>query len=223
MAGDALLTVRRAAKFYGQKLVFKEVSCSVGPGEILLVAGHNGAGKSTLMRIMAGLSRPSAGEVELHVEPERAAYLGHATFLYPGLSARANLRFWATMYGLSPSEAEISALLARVGLEKAAEEKAGSFSRGMAQRLNLARIYLVAPELIFLDEPGTGLDPRSLATLRREIAGFRERGTGVVWISHHVAEDAALADTVLALGGQKVQYFGPSEGYLKTLDEEGAC
>jgi len=219
--GSALLTVKRAAKFYGQKLVFKEVSCSVGAGEILLVAGHNGAGKSTLMRIMAGLSKPSAGEVELHLEPEQVAYLGHATFLYPGLSARANLKFWASMYGLTPSADEVTALLARVGLEKAAEEKAGSFSRGMAQRLNLARIYLVRPRLIFLDEPGTGLDPRSLATLRREITGFREQGTGVVWISHHVTEDTALADTVLALGGQRVEYFGPASGFVPA--GEGAC
>jgi heme exporter protein A len=211
--GGALLTVRRAAKFYGSKLVFKEVTCEVRPGEILLMAGPNGAGKSTLMRIMAGLSRPSAGEVSLRVEPERTAYLGHATFIYPGMTALANLQFWGTMYGLSPSRDELTALLARVGLERAAEEKAGSFSRGMAQRLNLARIYLVDPRLIFLDEPGTGLDPRSLSLLRREITGFRDRGTSVVWVSHHVREDTALADTVLALGGRTVEYFGPAVDY----------
>jgi len=98
-------------------------------------------------------------------------------------------------------------------LERAAEEKAGSFSRGMAQRLNLARIYLVEPKLIFLDEPGTGLDPRSLALLRREITGFRSKGTSVIWISHHVAEDTALVDKVLALGGKKVEYFGPASEF----------
>ncbi len=212
-AGGALLAVKRAAKFYGSKLVFKEVTCEVRPGEIVLVAGPNGAGKSTLMRIMAGLSRPSAGEVTLHVEPECTAYLGHSTFIYPGMTALANLGFWGTMYGLSPSREELTALLARVGLERAAEEKAGSFSRGMAQRLNLARIYLVNPRLIFLDEPGTGLDPRSLALLRREIVAFRDQGTSVVWISHHVREDAALADTVLALGGRRVEYFGPAAEY----------
>jgi heme exporter protein A len=223
-AGNALLTVKRAAKFYGQKLVFKEVSCRVSPGEILLVAGPNGAGKSTLMRIMAGLSKPSAGEVVLDLEPEKTAYLGHATFIYPGLSALANLKFWGTMYGLSPSRAGLMALLERVGLDRAAEEKAGSFSRGMAQRLNLARIYLVEPKLIFLDEPGTGLDPKSLATLRTEITGFRDRGTGVVWISHHVTEDAALADTVLALGGRQVEYFGPASGFAPDGPAgEGAC
>lgn len=210
---DALLTVKRAAKFYGQKLVFKDVSCDVQPGRIMLVAGPNGAGKSTLMRIMAGLSKPSAGKVSLHLDPEEVAYLGHATFIYPGLSALANLKFWGTMYGLSPSREDLLGLLKRVGLERAAEEKAGSFSRGMAQRLNLARIYLVKPKLIFLDEPGTGLDPKSLATLREEIVGFREQGTSVVWISHHVIEDTALADTVLAIGGKKVEYFGPASEY----------
>lgn len=220
MTGEGVvLSVKRAAKFYGQKLVFKEVSCEVGAGQIMLVAGPNGAGKSTLMRIMAGLSQPSAGDVELHLEPEEVAYLGHATFIYPGLSALANLKFWATMYGLSPSRDELMELLKRVGLERAAEEKASSFSRGMAQRLNLARIYLVEPKLIFLDEPGTGLDPRSLATLRKEIVAFRDRGTSVVWISHHVAEDTALADTVLALGGRKLDYFGPASDFVVEVNE----
>jgi len=218
--GEALLSVRRAAKFYGGKLVFKDVSCEVRPGQILLVAGPNGAGKSTLMRMMAGLSRPSAGEVITRAEPERTAYLGHATFIYPGMTALANLGFWGTMYGLSPSRDELMALLERVGLERAAEEKAGSFSRGMAQRLNLARVYMVRPALLFLDEPGTGLDPRSLALLRREITGFRDQGAGVVWISHHVGEDTALADTVLALGGRRVEYFGPAREYGT---EAGTC
>lgn len=210
---DVLLSVKRAAKFYGQKLVFKEVSCEVSAGQIMLVAGPNGAGKSTLMRIMAGLSRPSAGDVTCALEPEQTAYLGHATFIYPGLSALANLQFWGTMYGLSPSREQLMELLERVGLARAAEEKAGSFSRGMAQRLNLARVYLVQPKLIYLDEPGTGLDPRSLAGLRQEITGFRSRGTSVVWISHHVYEDTALADTVLALGAGKLDYFGPASDF----------
>ncbi|WP_207264284.1 ABC transporter ATP-binding protein [Desulfovibrio sp. Huiquan2017] len=218
-SGKPLLIVKRAAKFFGNKLVFKEISCEVRPGEILLVAGPNGAGKSTLMRIMAGLSKPSAGEVSLRLDPEDAAYLGHATFLYPGLSALENLKFWGAMYGFSPTRDELMALLKRVGLERAAEEKAGSFSRGMAQRLNLARIYQAAPKLIFLDEPGTGLDPASLRRLREEIVGLRDRGVAVVWISHHVTEDAALADTVLALGGRRVRYFGPASGFTP----EGVC
>ncbi len=215
-----LLTVKRAAKFYGSKLVFKDITCEIGPGEIVLVAGPNGAGKSTLMRIMAGLSQPSAGDVTLNLDPEDVAYLGHSTFIYPGLTALGNLDFWGTMYGLDTTREELMELLKRVGLERAAEEKAGSFSRGMAQRLNLARIYLVEPKLIFLDEPGTGLDPKSLAMLRREIVAFRDNGTSVVWISHHVTEDTALADKVLAIGGKKVEYFGPAADFTP---EDSAC
>lgn len=208
-----LLTVHKVAKFFGSKLVFKDVSCELGEGEVLLVAGPNGAGKSTLLKIMAGLSRPEAGEVSLNLDPEQVAYLGHSTFIYPGLSARANLSFWAGMYGLSPAQAELDAILERVGLLRAAEEKAGDFSRGMAQRLNLARVYLVQPRLIFLDEPGTGLDVKSLATLRSEIDGFRRQGVSIVWISHHLLEDVNMVDTVLCLSGRRVDYYGPASGF----------
>ncbi len=215
MAGtsDILLSVKKVAKFFGPKLVFKDVSCELRAGEVLLVAGPNGAGKSTLMKIMAGLSRPAAGEVCLKLDPEQVAYLGHATFIYPGLSARANLSFWAGMYGLKPSQEELDAVLERVGLLRAAEEKAGGFSRGMAQRLNLARVYLVQPGLIFLDEPGTGLDVKSLATLRREIDAFRGMGVSIVWVSHHLLEDVNMADTVLSLANRRMDYYGPASGF----------
>lgn len=212
-AGEILLTVRKAAKFFGSKLVFKDVSLELKKGEVLLVAGPNGAGKSTLMKIMAGLSRPAGGDVSLVPAPEEIAYLGHSTFLYPGLSARANLCFWAGMYGLKPSRDELDAILDRVGLLRVAEEKAGGFSRGMAQRLNLARVYLVQPRLIFLDEPGTGLDVKSLNTLRREIGGFREQGVSIVWVSHHLLEDVAMADTVLCLANRRVDYYGPASEF----------
>lgn len=208
-----VLSVQKAAKFYGSKLVFKNVDVQLHKGEVLLVAGPNGAGKSTLMKLMAGLSRPSAGEVSLNLPPEKTVYLGHSTFIYPGLSARANLSFWASMYGLSPSGKELDATLERVGLLRAANEKAGGFSRGMSQRLNLARVYLVQPELVFLDEPGTGLDVKSLAMLRADIADLRERGVSIVWISHHLAEDAAMVDTVLSLGSRRVEYYGPASGF----------
>lgn len=219
MADSPVLSVVKAAKFYGRKLVFKNVTCQVAAGEVMLLAGRNGAGKSTLMKIMAGLSRPSAGSVSLGVEAERTAYLGHATFIYPGLNAVANLRFWSGMYGMSVNDDDIAAVLERVGLTRAAEEKAGGFSRGMAQRLNLARVFLINPALVFLDEPGTGLDTRSVAMMRREIQGFKDRGTAVVWISHHVIDDRAIADSVLALGGRKVEYYGATDAY----EPEGAA
>ncbi|CCO22085.1 ABC transporter ATP-binding protein [Maridesulfovibrio hydrothermalis] len=207
------LKVRSAAKFFGTRLIFKNVSCDVHRGEILLVVGRNGAGKTTLLKIMSGLSRPSAGSAEVLTEPEKTAYLGHSTFIYPRLSGLSNLSFWASMYGLSPSRDELMVLLQRVGLERAAEEEAGAYSRGMAQRLNLARVFLVNPDLLFLDEPGTGLDQASLTLLREEVVSMRDQGTAIVWISHDVNHDTALADRVLGLAGRKMAYLGEAADF----------
>ncbi|SKA70884.1 heme exporter protein A [Paucidesulfovibrio gracilis DSM 16080] len=219
MSTSPLLRLEKAAKFYGAKLVFRDVTCAVEPGQVMLVAGPNGAGKTTLLKVMAGLSRPSAGTVRLDVPPERTAYLGHATFLYPGLTALQNLGFWARMYGLRRSRKQLMEMLERVGLVRVAEERAGSFSRGMSQRLNLARVFLVDPALLFLDEPGTGLDVTSLALLRREIGRLAEAGTSIVWISHQVREDRELAHTVLALSGARMRYCGPAAEY----EPEAVC
>lgn len=213
MPKDSVLSVHKAAKFFGNRLIFKNVSCELERGEVLLVAGPNGAGKSTLMKIMAGLASASAGEIELRLEPEQVAYLGHDTFIYPALTASENLKFWASMYGCKSDDATVDAALERVGLLRFAAEKAGGFSRGMSQRLNLARVWMVQPQLIFLDEPGTGLDVKSLGMLRDEIRQFRSSGVSVVWISHHVAEDCGIADKVLELANGGVGYFGPASGY----------
>ncbi len=215
-ADHVLLTLRGVGKLYGRKLVFKGVTLDVRAGEVWLVVGPNGAGKSTLLGIMAGLVRPTTGSRELHIGQDKLAYLGHQTFLYPRLTARENLVFWARMYGRKPQADQIDAALERAGLGKAAEEQAGRFSRGMAQRLSLARVFLVEPSLIFLDEPGTGLDARSMQTLRSEIGAARERGVALVWISHQVAADLPLADRVLALGENRVSYAGPASGFEPT-------
>lgn len=208
-----LIRLADVAKFYGSKLVFKNLSLELGAGSVLLLVGANGAGKSTLLKIMAGLSRPSSGSVELGAPPERIGYVGHQTFIYPKLSALENLRFWARLHGLGGGDAPLLAALERVDLARAAHEAAGGFSRGMAQRLSLARAFMTAPDLLFLDEPGTGLDRRSAAVLHREIASARERGAGVVWISHDVAGDLGRADLVFAIEDRRCAYFGPAAAF----------
>lgn len=210
---DVRLDVRGVGKFFGSRLVLKNVSCRALAGEALLVVGGNGAGKTTLLKIMAGLCRPSAGLAEPLVEPRAMAYLGHATFLYPRLSAVDNLLFWGRMYEQAPSRQELEAVLGRVGLARVADEPAGTFSRGMAQRLNLARVFLIGPRLVFLDEPGTGLDPASQDLLRREIAGLKAGGAAIVWVSHHLQADLPLAERVLHLKDAGAAYYGPAEGF----------
>ena len=212
-----LLRLTRVAKFYGNRLVIKDVSFEVSAGTVTLLAGPNGAGKSTLLKLMAGLSRPSAGSVERGIADEALGYLGHQTFIYPELTAFENLAFWARLHGLAQERCSEEALLAaleRMELKRFAFERAGGFSRGMAQRLNLARVLLLSPSLLLLDEPGTGLDTRSMAILHREIAAARDRGAGIVWISHSVAEDLARADRVLAIADKRVVYSGPAADYV---------
>lgn len=211
---SAAISARRLTKFYGDRLVFRDVSLELDSGRVLLVVGDNGSGKSTLLKILAGLLRPSEGKAESAVPAERVAYLGHATFLYSQLTALDNLAFWARMYGLTPEEERLHAALARVELSRVGQERAGGFSRGMAQRLNLARIFLLEPELLFLDEPGTGLDSSSQEILRAEIAGFKARGATVVWVSHDLAGDRGRADMVLALAGNRMAYLGQAVDYV---------
>lgn len=214
-----VLTLDRVAKFYGDKLVLRDVSLELPAGSVLLVAGENGAGKSTLLKVMAGLSRPSAGEVRQGIPQRLVGYLGHQTFLYPRLTALENLRFWARLFEVPAEEPRLLEALARMGLAAAAHEEAGTFSRGMAQRLSLARVFLTAPQLVFLDEPGAGLDVRSREVLRREIAAARDRGAALVWVSHALAEDQGSADLVLCLERGRAAYFGPAASFAAPAGE----
>lgn len=194
-----MLHLEHLAKVYGDRTVLRDVNASFAAGSISLLAGNNGAGKSTLLRIVAGLARPTAGCVRFAEPAPVTAYLGHATFLYPGLSALENLAFWNGVHELRHSRQELLALLEHVGLAAHAHERAGIFSRGMAQRLNLARVLMLRADLLLLDEPGTGLDAASLALLRQEIRAAAQRGAAVVIVSHDLSGDAPLADRVLRL------------------------
>lgn len=215
-----LLKLDNVAKFYGSRLVFKEASLELVRGGVILLAGPNGAGKSTLLKIMAGLVAPSAGTVAYGLKDgEQIGYLGHQTFIYPALSALENLMFWNKLYALGKSENDIVDLLERVELAGFARERAGSFSRGMAQRLNLARILLIAPALLLLDEPSTGLDVRSRSMLDKEIKAAAEAGAGIVWISHNLEEDLPKADRVAILGESRLAFVGKAADYAAYLRE----
>ena len=212
-ASAPLLELRKVSKLYGPRLIFKDITCALPPASITLLAGANGAGKSTLLRIMAGLSRPTSGTAECRAAAGKLGYLGHATFIYPALSALENLLFWRRLYAMPADEDAALALLQRVELARYAHEKAGTFSRGMAQRLNLARVLQQEPEVLLLDEPATGLDARSAALLREEICAARERKACLLWISHSLREDAPLADRALCLHGRRLAFDGtPADG-----------
>jgi heme exporter protein A len=192
-------------KRFGAVTALTDVGFAVAAGEVAAVLGPNGAGKSTLLRLLAGLARPTSGAVRFAggVEPRRArgrvGYIGHATFLYPALTARENLVFAARLYGVSDPAARAAALLTELGLDGVTDRAAGTFSRGLAQRLSIARALVHDPALVLLDEPFTGLDPLSADRLAARIEQLRDAGRALVLVSHDLARTASLADRVLVL------------------------
>ena len=202
---NKLLELKNVAHFFGQRLIFKNINLKINSGKIYILAGPNGAGKSTLLKIMAKIIPPSHGDVQMDLSSAQIAYLGHQTFIYSSFSALANLNFWNSLYNLNLDEAELIQILDRVGLKAFAYEKAGNFSRGMAQRLSLARVIMQNPRLLFLDEPGTGLDSESRRMLTAEVVAASKRGAGVVWVTHD-SEDFLVADHIFFLQNKKITF-----------------
>jgi heme exporter protein A len=202
-----LLRLENIVKFYGERVIIKEASLELRAGRIVLLTGANGAGKTTLLKIMAGLVQPDSGRLVMKLAAEeQVGYLGHQTCIYPELSGLENLNFWARLHDLKRERASLLELLERLGLRAFADEKAGTYSRGMAQRLNLARVLLIRPALLLLDEPGTGLDARSRHTLEWEITQAAKAGAGIVWISHQPEEDAPKADELALLENGRLSF-----------------
>jgi heme exporter protein A len=200
------------SKSYGPKPVFKDVDFQVSSGQVVVVAGANGSGKSTLLKILAGVLPPTSGRVDAAVTREEIGYLGHETFLYPHLTVLENLSFWMRLYTVPMTSGEPEALLKRFGLSAVLYEPASTLSRGMAQKLSLARMLAIHPKVLLMDEPSTGLDSEAQALLHREILQARETGRIVFWVSHSPEADARMADGVLVLKGGRAELRMQCEG-----------
>jgi len=177
-------------------------------GEAVLLVGPNGAGKTTLLRILAGLLLANEGEVSICGCSPRAnegnvrrriGFLSHGLALYSDLTASENLGFFARLYRVENRAERVRAALREVGLESWRDEPARSFSRGMKQRLALARVFLHDPDVLLLDEPFTGLDLDSARALADRLASARARGAALVLSSHHLEVAAPLADRAVLL------------------------
>jgi heme exporter protein A len=175
-----VLVVRHLKKQIGAKQILKDVSFQAGLGELLAITGANGAGKTTLLRIIAGLSRKSGGEVIWN--GGNIGYIAHQPMLYGSLSVQENLAFFAEMYG-TMSQRRVQELLELVDLWLYRLEPAAVLSRGMQQRLAIARALMIAPALLLYDEPFTSLDADGRAVLRRVLAEYRPRTVQLV-ITH---------------------------------------
>ena len=193
------------SRSFGAHRAVDAVSFGLAAGEVLSLLGPNGAGKTTLLRLLSGALRPTEGVVRLGGEaldtrsPEwqsRVGVLSHQGFLYGHLTARENLAFYADLYDLDDSDARVEAGLVAVELASRAGDEVRTFSRGMRQRLALARTLLHDPDVVLLDEPYTGLDAQAAAVLRGVLEALRDGRRSVVLVTHNLTEGLELADRV---------------------------
>ena len=190
-----MIRARDLEKRFGDKRVLLGLDLDVPEGEFLLVTGANGAGKTTLLRLLAGLTAPSAGELEVAADRGQIGFLAHEPLVYLELTALENLDLYGRLYRVPERRERSGMLLERFGLWEARNERAGTYSRGMLQRLALCRTFLHDPALLLLDEPFAALDDQGAALLRDELAG----GRTVVVAAHDPARIATLATARLAL------------------------
>lgn len=218
---DRRLRLERVGKTFGRHRALVDVSVSFLPGQVAAVLGPNGAGKSTLLGLLSTLMPPSSGRISFagqvidRASPLRSiiGYVGHEPGLYGDLTARQNLALFASLYGVRDGGSRIHEMLARVGLaDVRGEAIVRTFSRGMQQRLALARALLPEPEILLFDEPGSALDPDGAAWLATEIERERQTGRLVVLVTHDLDAAAAVARHLVILRRGRVAFDEVSAG-----------
>jgi heme exporter protein A len=192
-----VIRARGLGKRFGDKRVLEGIDLDVDRGDFLLVTGPNGSGKTTLLRLCAGLAVPTAGSLDVTAPRESIGFAGHDPLVYRELTAIENLDLYGRLYRVPERRERIGMLLERFGLWQVRNERSGSFSRGMQQRLSLSRALLHEPSLLVLDEPYSGLDDAGADLLDREFAELRSGATFVV-STHDPARVQPLASSLLA-------------------------
>jgi Cu-processing system ATP-binding protein len=223
---DAAIELRGVQKHYGPVHAVDGVDLSIGRGEVFGLIGHNGAGKSTLFKMMLGLVPASAGEIRVagadvrgsafRAARRRIGYLPENVVLWDNLSGAETLRFLARLKGADATEC--APLLERVGLADAAPRPVREYSKGMRQRLGFAQALLGRPQVLFLDEPTTGLDPRAIREFYVTLRELRDAGVTMVLSSHILAELQARVDRLAILSAGRVQALGSVQALREQRD-----
>lgn len=205
-SGAPGISVRQLTKSYGRFRALHRVDMDVAPGSFLALFGPNGAGKSTLLGIIAGLVRPSRGQVFLDGEEitkdrdenlgKRIGALSYQTYLYDELTVLENLRFYGRLFGVENREERIGSLLHTVGMEARSGSPVRTLSRGMRQRVALARALLHDPDILLLDEPYSGLDQDAMIMLRTVLTA---RNKTILLVTHDLVRGLESADRVAIL------------------------
>ena len=193
-----MIRARRLVKRFGSKRVIDRLDLAVPRGGFLVVTGPNGAGKTTLLRLLAGLTAPTAGELRVEAERAGLGFLAHEPLVYRPLTALENLDLYGRLYRVRERRERIGMLLERFGLWDMRHERAGTFSRGLLQRLALCRTFLHGPDLLLLDEPFNALDADGAALVAGSLSELRGERTCVV-ATHEPDRLSTLASATLAL------------------------
>jgi ABC-type multidrug transport system ATPase subunit len=199
----SIVQLKSVSRLYGSFAALRQVTIDFDEGRCYILLGENGAGKSTLLRTIAGLLRPSYGEVSVFgVAPvdrrDRIGYMSHAPMLYDELTGLENMRYFASLYRGRPC-LEAEEAMRAVGLDPALARPISQYSQGMRQRASLARALLSQPELLLLDEPFSNLDAASAGQMLGLLAGLRAEGRTIILTTHQRDLAAPLADTIVTM------------------------
>ena len=211
------IRVEHIAKAFGARKALDDVSFELPEGAFLSVFGPNGAGKTTLLRVLSTLARPSSGSahvcgIDVREEPdkvrEKIGLISHQSMLYPDLTAEENLMLYAELYGVASPQVRVRALLDAVGLAHRRLDQVRTFSRGMTQRVSIARALVHDPQVVFLDEPYSGLDPHAVDIFDELMEAQRNERTFVM-VSHDLAKGFSMCTHALVLARGRVVLFAP--------------
>ena len=226
---EPMIEAQSLSKSFGPRAALAGVDLTVSSGESVILAGPNGAGKTTLLRILATLTRPTSGTVRIAgLDPAKAGiearrrigFLSHRILLYEDLTAEQNLRFFARMYDLSDGPERVRTLLNQVGLATRGQDLVRTFSRGMKQRLAVARAVLHSPEVLLLDEPYTGLDPNASEVLTDLLVTLAGEGCTILLTTHNIGRGLAVGSRMVVLVDGRVVYDDPhTEVELETFPQ----
>lgn len=213
------LEVKKLTKVFGDRKALDNVSFSLPQGAFLSIFGPNGAGKTTMLRMLSTLARPTSGTIRVmgidaKEDPDKVrdhiGLISHNSMLYPDLTAMENMMFVARLYGVVDPEARVRELLRAVELDHRRFDSVRTFSRGMTQRLSIARALINDPDVVFLDEPYAGLDPHAVEIFDELIGGLREERTFVM-VSHDLQKGFSACTHAMMLARGRVMVCAPKD------------
>jgi heme exporter protein A len=213
MGGTAVIDIKGLTKQADNKLILRGIDLSIKQGETVAILGPNGAGKSTLLKVLATLIKPTTGQVMINglnlkknqLEIKKLfGYLPHSSLLYDQYSPLENLVFFGKLYGVKNPEKRATELVKEVGLSFFLNEPVKNFSRGMIQRIAIARAIVHDPKILYLDEPHTGLDQGAIGILNNVIVSMKEKGTTTLMVTHDFKQAAEICDRILIMKNGKI-------------------